>query len=108
MWTRVLCMEFIFIFLRVDIQLCQHHSLNMLSFFHLILFASLSKIRCTKMCGLIIWVFCSVPLGLLSVLRPVPGCFQCCSLQSIFFPDLITPLPKGKREEKSLNDETIT
>ena len=43
----------IFIFLHVDIQLCQHHLLNMLSFFHLIFFASLSKIRCSKMCGLI-------------------------------------------------------
>ncbi|CAO2631641.1 hypothetical protein LEMLEM_LOCUS21397, partial [Lemmus lemmus] len=26
---------FIFILLHVDIQLCQHHLLNMLSFFHL-------------------------------------------------------------------------
>ena len=43
----------IFILLHVDIQLCQHHLLNMLSFFHLIFFASLSKIRCSKMCGLI-------------------------------------------------------
>ena len=33
----------IFILLHVDIQLCQHHLLNMLSFFHLIFFASLSK-----------------------------------------------------------------
>ena len=39
----------IFIFLHVDIQLCQH-LLNMLSFFHLISFTSLSKIRCLKMC----------------------------------------------------------
>ena len=37
----------IFIFLHVDIQLFQHHLLNMLSFFHLIYFASLSKIKCS-------------------------------------------------------------
>ena len=43
----------IFILLHVDIQLCQHHLLNMLSFFHLIFFASLSKIKCLKVCGLI-------------------------------------------------------
>ena len=43
----------IFILLHVDIQLDQHHLLNMLSFFHLIFFASLSKIRCSKMCGLV-------------------------------------------------------
>ena len=35
----------IFILLNVDIQLCQHPLLNMLSFFHFIFFASLSKIR---------------------------------------------------------------
>ena len=35
----------LFILLHVDIQLCQHHLLNMLSFFHLIFFTSLSKIR---------------------------------------------------------------
>ena len=69
----------IFFLLHVDIQLWQHHLLNMLSFFYLIFFASLSNIRCLKMCGLIIWVFCLVPLVLLSVLMPVPGCFLCCS-----------------------------
>ena len=37
----------IFILLHVDIQLCQHHLLNMFSFFHFIFFASLSKIRCS-------------------------------------------------------------
>ena len=41
----------IFIFLHVDIQLFQHHLLNMLSFFHLIFFAFLSKIRCSKVCN---------------------------------------------------------
>ena len=44
----------IFILLHVDIQLCQHHLLNMLSFFHFIFFASLSKIRCLEVCELII------------------------------------------------------
>ena len=43
----------IFILLHVDIQLCQHHLLNMLSFFYFIFFASLSKVRCSKVCGLI-------------------------------------------------------
>ena len=43
----------IFIFLHVDIQLCQHHLLNMLSFFPLIFFTSLSKIRYLKLFGLI-------------------------------------------------------
>ena len=61
----------ILIFLHVDIQLCQHHLLNMLSFFHLIFFASLSNIRCSKMCGLISgssiwfhWSSCLYPLSL--------------------------------------------
>ena len=35
----------IFILLHVNVQLCQHHLLNILSFFHFIFFASLSKIR---------------------------------------------------------------
>ena len=35
------------ILLYVDIQLCQHHLLKMLSFFHCIILASLSKIRCS-------------------------------------------------------------
>ena len=43
----------IFIPLEVDIQICQHHLLNILSFFHFIFFTSLSKIRCSKECGLI-------------------------------------------------------
>ena len=36
-----------YILLQVDIQLCQHHLLNMLSFFHCIPLAPLSKIRCS-------------------------------------------------------------
>ena len=37
----------IYILLYVDIQLFQHHLLKMLSFFHYIILASLSKIRCS-------------------------------------------------------------
>ena len=40
----------IFILLHVDIQLCQHHLLNMLSFFYLVFFVSLSNISCSKVC----------------------------------------------------------
>ena len=36
-----------FILLQVDIQLCQHHLLKMLSFFHCIPLAPLSKIKCS-------------------------------------------------------------
>ena len=36
-----------FILLQVDTQLCQHHLLKMLSFFHCIPLAPLSKIRCS-------------------------------------------------------------
>ena len=43
----------IFMLLQVDIQLCQNHLLKMLSFFHCIILASLSKIRCSQVCGLI-------------------------------------------------------
>ena len=37
----------IFILLQIDIQFCQHNLLKMLSFFHCILLAPLSKIRCS-------------------------------------------------------------
>ena len=37
----------IFILLQVDIQLCQHHLLKKLSFFHCIVLAPLLKIRCS-------------------------------------------------------------
>ena len=37
----------IFIFLQVDIQFCPHHLFKMLSFFHCIFLAPLSKIRCS-------------------------------------------------------------
>ena len=38
---------FICILLHVDILLCQHHLLKMLSFFHFIVLSSLSKIKCS-------------------------------------------------------------
>ena len=66
----------IFILLHVDIQLRQHHLLNML-FIHLIFFASLSKISSSKVCGLISgsaiqfhWSSC------LFLCQPTPGCFK--------------------------------
>ena len=62
------------ILLHVDIHLCQHHLLNMLSFFHFIFLASLSKNRCSEMHGMI---FRS--LVLLPVFMPIPGCFHYCS-----------------------------
>ena len=37
----------IFILIQVDIQLCQHHLLKIHSFFHCIILAPLSKIRCS-------------------------------------------------------------
>ena len=43
----------IFILLQVDIQLFQHHSLKLFSFFHCIVLVPLSKISCLKVCGLI-------------------------------------------------------
>ena len=43
--------RYIFTLLHVDIQLCQHHSVNML--LSILFFASLSKIGCLKVCGLI-------------------------------------------------------
>ena len=45
--------EYIFNLLHVDIQLCQHHLLNMLSLFHFMYFLSLSKIRYSKVCRLL-------------------------------------------------------
>ena len=65
----------LFIFLLVDIQLCQNRLLNMLSFFH-----SVFLLLCQVFLGvrIDIWVF---PLVLLSVLIRIPGCFQyCCSV----------------------------
>ena len=49
------------ILLQVDIQLCQHHLLKMLSFFHCIPLAPLSKIRCSIGLWVNIWVFYSIP-----------------------------------------------
>ena len=67
----------IFILLHVDIQ---HHLLNMFSFFHLIFFAFFFiKGQVFKDVWIDIWIFYLVPLVLLSVLMPIPGCFQYCS-----------------------------
>ena len=41
------------ILIHADIQLCQHNLLKMLSIIHFIILASLSKIRCSYLCGLI-------------------------------------------------------
>jgi hypothetical protein len=41
------------ILLHADIQLDHHHLLKMLSFFHCIVLASLSKIKCLYVCGVI-------------------------------------------------------
>ena len=41
------------ILLHVDIQLYQHHLLKMLSFFHCIILATMSKIKCPCVYGLI-------------------------------------------------------
>ena len=68
----------IFIFLYVHIQLCQHHLLKMLSFFHLIFFCSFVKNQVFVGVWINIWVFNSIPLVLLSVLMPIPVCFQYC------------------------------
>ena len=65
----------IFILLHFDIQLCQHHLLNMFLFLFYI-FSFFVKNQ-----GFIgVWidtqVFDSIPLVLLSVFIPIPGCFQ--------------------------------
>ena len=67
----------IFILLHIDIQLCHHHLLNMLSFFPFDFFASLLKNQVLKDVWIDIWVFDS--LVLLSVFMPIPNCFQYCS-----------------------------
>ena len=48
-------------------------------FFHLIFFCFFIKDQVFKDVWIDIWVFYSVPLVLLSVLMPIPGCFQYCS-----------------------------
>ena len=55
----------ILILQHVDIQLCQHLLLNILSFFHFILFACSTKIQCSYMHGLNPGL-CWIPLVLLS------------------------------------------
>ena len=58
-----------------DIQLCQHHLLKMLSFFHCIILASLSKIKCSWVCG-----FISESLFLFHW----SNCILLCQYQSVF------------------------
>ena len=65
----------VFIFLHVDIQLCQHHLLNMLSFFHLVYFASLSKIRGLLVCRLI---------SETSIQFHWSSCLSLCRYQAVF------------------------
>ena len=69
---------FIFILPHVDIQLCQHYMLNML-FFPFDIFYFFIKYRMFKDVWIDIRVLCSVPLVLLSVLMPIPGCVQYCN-----------------------------
>ena len=68
---------FIFILLYVDIHVWQHHLLNMLSFSILYCF-----LPCQRSMFVGVWidicVFYLVPLALLSVFMPIPGCFQHC------------------------------
>ena len=70
--------ESICILLHVDIQLCQHHFLEMLSFFHCIILFSLLKIRCSYV-WINIGVFNLIPLVLLFVFVPIPSCFHGCN-----------------------------
>ena len=67
-----------FILLHVDIQLYQHHLLNMLSFF-ILYFCLLCQNQVFIGMWINIWVFHSVPLVLLSVFMPIPSCFPYCS-----------------------------
>ena len=66
----------IFILLHVEIQLYQHHSLNMLCFFHLIFFCFCVKNQVFKDVWIDIWVFYSYPVVLLSVLMPQSSSFK--------------------------------
>ena len=56
-------------------QLCQHHLLKMLSFFHWMVFNSLVKDQVTIGVWVHLWVFNSVPLVYFSVAIPVSCSF---------------------------------
>ena len=62
-----------FILLHVDIELAQHHLLNMFSFLHYMVMASLSKMKC-PFCVFysitLINLFVSVPINTISFLSP--------------------------------------
>ena len=64
----------IWILLHVNIQLCQHNLLKMLSFFYCTIFTSLSKIRCLLVCGLMsgLWFYFMCPNV---CFLPIPTCF---------------------------------
>ena len=64
-----------FIFLHVAVQISQHHLLKRLFLFHFMLLPPLSKINWPQRLGFISGL-CSVPLIYVSVLMPVPGCFD--------------------------------
>ena len=66
----------IFLLLHDDIQLCQHHLLNFFSFY---IFCFFVKNQVFIGVWINIWVSDLVPLVLLFVLMPMPGCFQYCS-----------------------------
>ena len=68
----------IFILLHVDIQVCLHRLLNMFSLFILCVCFFVKNQVFVGMWNNI-WIFDLVPLVLLSVLMPIPGCFQYCS-----------------------------
>ena len=71
-----------FILLHVAVQFTQHHLLKRLSLPHCIFLPPLSKIRYQvhKGAWVYFWAFYLVPLVYISVLVPVPYCFDYCSL----------------------------
>ena len=68
-----------FILLQVDIQLCQHHLLKMLSFLPLYTFCSFVENQVFIGLWVNIRVFYSIPYVNFSVVMPIPSCFQYCS-----------------------------
>lgn len=64
--------------LHVDIELAQHHVLKMLSFFHCVVLASLSKKQVSLGVWVYFWVFASIPLINLSIFLPVSSGFHYC------------------------------
>ena len=73
----------IFIHLQVDIQLYEHYLLNMLSFFHCIILAPLSKNQVFIGFWVNIQVFDLIPLVIVSVFMPIPSCFHYCNCNRV-------------------------